>query len=198
MPESKFAGHFDRKAGTPAGFRALLWRLRAESSGASLVELAITLPFMVLLVAYTVDFGYFFLAAATIISSAHNGAQYSVQGYQSPAQSTLALGGPAGNGSSVAEEVQGDLVSLANSSTTTSIQVCSKANGISGNLTKCTSYGPTATAYTPAADPEAPTFFLQRVDVTYTVQPPVPLSFFSYSLLPTLAFHQQVSMRALD
>jgi hypothetical protein len=52
--------------------------------------------------------------------------------------------------------------------------------------------------FTPATDPEAPTFLLNRVDVTYTVQPPIPLSFFSYPLLPSMKFHRQVSMRAMD
>jgi len=36
------------------------------------------------------------------------------------------------------------------------------------------------------------------VDVTYTIHPPIPLSFFSYSLVPSLKFHRQVSMRVLD
>ena len=144
------------------------------------------------------DFGYFFIAAATITSAARNAAQYSVLGYQSPDQGTLPPAGPSSSGTSVAEEAIGDLTSLIDSGTTATIQVCSKSLGTTGNITKCGNYGPTATTYAPAQDPEAPHFYLQRVDVTYTVQPPIPMTFFKVSLLPTMVFHRQVSMRAMD
>ena len=177
--------------------RLLTSRLRSEG-GASLVELAAAMPIFMLLMAYAIDFGYFYLVAATITSSARNGAEYSVMGYEGPAQSSLAVPGPVSTTSSVAALAMADLASLANSSTTATIAVCSKANGMSGNTPKCNSYGPSATGYTPATDPEAPSFVLQRVDITYTIQPPVPLSFFKMSLLPNLIFHRQVSMRAMD
>ena len=119
-------------------------------------------------------------------------------GYQSPDQGPLPAAGPDSNGVSVAEEAVGDLTSLINSYTTATVEVCSKSLGVTGNLANCSSYGPTVTTYTPAKDPEAPRFVLQRVDVTYTVQPPVPMTFFSVSLLPTMQFHRQVSMRAMD
>jgi len=70
--------------------------------------------------------------------------------------------------------------------------------GTTGNLANCSSYGPAATTYVPAEDPEAPHFVLQRVDVTYTVQPPIPMTFFKVSLLPQMQFHRQVSMRAMN
>ena len=170
----------------------------ASESGQSLIELAICLPVLVLLMAYAVDLGYFFIAAANITSAARNGAQYSVMGYQGPAQSSLAPAGPVSTTTSVASLAMADMVSLLNSSTTTTVQVCSKSLGMSGSVPNCSSYGPTLTAQTPATDPEAPTFVLQRVDVTYTVEPPVPLSIFKVSLLPNLQFHRQVSMRAMD
>jgi hypothetical protein len=156
------------------------------------VELAVTLPVVALLLAYAVDFGYFFIATAAITSAARDATQYASSGYIAAGQETLP------GSSSVAAEVTADLVSLASSSTTTSVQVCSKAIGISGNVAQCSSLGPTAPSYTPSTDPEAPHFVLQRVDVTYTVQPPIPLTFFNISLLPTMQFHRQVSMRALD
>ena len=169
-----------------------------KDSGQSLLETAIFLPILVLLLAYAVDFGYFFIVAANLTSSARSAAVYSVQGLQSPTQSALPAAGPITTSTSVAALAVGDLGSLINSSTTTTVQVCSKSVGVTGNLTDCASYGPAGTTYTPAADPEAPTFLLNRVDVTYTVQPPIPLSFFSVSLLPTMKFHRQVSMRVLD
>jgi Flp pilus assembly protein TadG len=169
-----------------------------RDAGQSLLETAIFLPILILLVAYAVDFGYFFIVAANLTSSARTAAEYSIQGFVSPAQSALPAAGPIATNTSVAALAVGDLGSLTGSSSTTTVQVCSKSVGVTGNVTNCASYGPSGAAYTPAADPEAPTFLLNRVDVAYTVQPPIPLSFFSFSLLPTMKFHRQVSMRVLD
>lgn len=179
-----------RRIGNRSAFRG--------EGGQSLLETAIFLPVLVLLLAYAVDFGYFFVVVANLTSSARNAAEYSVQGFSSPAQTALPAAGPIATNTSVAALAVGDLSSLASSSTTTTVQVCSMVNGVSGNLTDCTSYGPAGATFTPVADPEAPMFYLNRVDVTYTVQPPIPLNFFSYSLLPSLNFHRQVSMRALN
>jgi hypothetical protein len=110
----------------------------------------------------------------------------------------LPIAGPITTNTSVAALAVGDLSSLAASSSTTTVEVCSKVLGTTSNVTNCSSYGPAGTVFTPATDPEAPTFLLNRVDVTYTVQPPIPLSFFSYPLLPSMKFHRQVSMRAMD
>lgn len=160
--------------------------------------MAVSLPVLVLLVGYAVDFGYFFLVAASVNSAARNGAEYSIQGYDTPGQSTLPPAGSFSTANSVAALAVGDLSSFLSSSTTTTVEVCSKALGMNGVIPNCASYGPAATPYVPAADPEAPAFTLQRVDVTYTVHPPIPMSFFSVSLLPQMQFHRQVSMRAMD
>lgn len=183
---------------TPAPPQSAAYRLVRQSSGQSLVEIAFMMPILVLLLAYVIDFGYFFIAAANITSAARNAAEYSVLGYQSPSGSTLPPAGPTTNNNTVAATALADLTSLLSSSTKTTVQVCSASNGMTGNLPNCTSYGPAGTSYTPIADPEAPTFILQRVDVTYTIQPPIPLTFFSVSFLPNLSFHRQVSMRAMD
>ena len=156
------------------------------------------LPLLVLLAAFAVDYGYFFIVAANLSSSSRNAVEYSVQGYESPGQSSLPAAGPMTSATSISALAVGDLSGLVSSSTTTAVQVCSKAVGVSGNVTQCASYGPSNTSYTPGTDPEAPRFLLNRVDVTYTVQPPIPLNIFSYTLLPSLNFHRQVSMRVLD
>lgn len=172
-----------------------------DTRGQSLVELAVMMPIFALLMCYAVDFGYFFLAAANIASSARIATQYSILGYQGPAQSGLANAGPVTDTTSVASLASAELASLVNSGTMTTIGVCTKALGMSTSntkLPKCSNYGVTGTTYTPVADPEAPRFVLQRVDITYTVQPPIPISFFGTSLLPSMSFHRQVSMRAMD
>ena len=169
-----------------------------DDSGQGLLETALFLPVLVLLAAFAVDFGYFFIVSANLSSSARSAAEYSVQGYDSPGQTSLPAAGPTSDVTSVSALAVGDLSGLAAAATTTTVEVCSKAVGVSNKVTDCSNYGPAQTAYTPAADPEAPTFLLNRVDVTYTVHPPIPLSIFSYTLVPSLTFHREVSMRALD
>ena len=176
-------------------------RLRGTSSGQSLVEVAVFLPFLVLCLAYAVDFGYFLIVSANLTSSARNAAEYSIQGYQTPGQTVLPAAGPGSTTTSVAWLALSDLAGLADSATQATVQVCSKSVGITNQVTNCSSYGPsvsTSTATAPQTDPEAPTFLLNRVDITYTVEPPIPLNFFSVSLLPTLSFHRFVSMRVMD
>jgi hypothetical protein len=169
-----------------------------DRSGQSLVEIALMMPLLLLLIGYAIDFGYFFIVAANITSAARNAAEYSVQGFQSPTRSALAVAGPLTNVASVSAGALGDIAGLVNASTLTTFQVCSRSLGISGLLANCSTYGAAGAVYVPAADPEAPTFILHRVDVTYTVQPPVPMSFFGISLLPSMQFHRQVSMRGMD
>jgi hypothetical protein len=171
------------------------------ASGQSLIEVALFLPLLVLGAAYAVDFGYFFIASANLTSSTRNAVEYSIQGYQSPGQTALPVAGPSSATASVAALALADLAGLANSSTQATVQVCSKSVGTSGNVTNCSSFGPAlsnSATTAPQTDPEAPTFLLNRVDVTYTVEPPIPLSFFTVSLLPTMAFHRFVSMRVMD
>ena len=156
------------------------------------------MPILILLIGYAVDFGYFFFVAANLTSAARNAAEYSIQGYQGPAQQSLPKAGPITSANSVSGAALGDMGGLLNAATIASVQVCTKSLGTNGNVPLCGTYGNTGTTYVPTTDPEAPRFYLQRVDVTYQVQPPVPLSFFGVSLLPQLKFHRQVSMRAMD
>lgn len=172
-------------------------RLLRSDSGQGLLETALFLPILVLVMAYAVDYGYFFLVAADLTSASRSAVVYSIQGYQAPAQMAIPVAGPIATATSVAALAVAD-VNLFHASTTTTVQVCSKSLGMSGNIPVCASYGPAAGSYVPATDPEAPTFVLQRVDVTYTVQPPVPISFFTVTLIGTMQFHRQVSMRMMD
>jgi Flp pilus assembly protein TadG len=170
-----------------------------SKDGGSLIEVAVFLPLVLLCAAYAVEFAYFFIISATLISSSRNAAQYSIQGYQSPGQISLPAAGPSSSVSSVAALAVGDLGSNAVSGA--SVNVCSKVVGVTGNATQCVSYGPSVSTNTSLAsqiDPEAPTFLLNRVDITYTVQPPIPLTFFNIQLVPTLAFHRYTSMRVMD
>jgi hypothetical protein len=80
---------------------------------------------------------------------------------------------------------------------TVSVQVCTNAKGVSSSgVALCDQFGPAYSFPTPATDPEAPVFVLNRVDVAYTVTPIIPGTAFSV-VLPNLQFHRHVSMRSL-
>lgn len=161
---------------------------------------------MVIVSLYSVDFGYFFIVAANLTSSSRSAAQFSIQGFQTPAEGALPTPGPPNTSGTVAALALADLGSLAKSATVTAVQVCSKSLGTSGDFVKCASYSyaggstpyTTTTSTDAQADPEAPTFYMNRVDVTYTVQPPIPLSVLGTSLLPSLNFHRFLVMRVED
>ncbi len=161
---------------------------------------------MTLLIIYSVDYGYFFIVAANLTSAARNATEFSIQGYQSPGQQSLPTAGPPNTADTVAALALADLGGLAKSTTVTTITVCSKGLGTSNDYTKCATYNykggstpyTTTTSTATEADPEAPTFYLNRVDVTYTVQPPIPISLFGLSLVPDTSFHRAVVMRAED
>ncbi len=169
--------------------------LVGSCAGGSLLEVALIMPFFILLMCYAVDYGYFCIAAASITSAAHNACEYSGAGFTAPGQATPP------SAATVEAEVESELTNYLNASTKTTIQVCSVANGVASNTAECTSSGPAGTTYTPGTDPEAPHFVLQRVDVTYTLVPPIQLPQimqFTGAGLGVAQLHRQVSMRAVN
>ena len=173
-------------------------RIFRSTRGQSLIEVALFLPIFTILVCYAVDFGYFFLAATTITSAARDAAQYAIQGPQSPAQGAVPPAGPDTASGTVANLAIASM-GLPNAATVTSVQVCS--NGVTGspaanNVAKCKTWGANAgLVYSAHTDPESPTFQLNRVDVTYTVTPPVPMP---SAAMPSMVFHRMVEMRAIQ
>jgi Flp pilus assembly protein TadG len=174
-------------------FTYALHRAYRGQDGQSLIEIALMIPIFTILVCYAVDFGFFFMVATSLNSAARNAAEYSIQGTSSPAQAAepsatvvanLALAG----------------IGLSGASTSTvSVRVCSNAVGVnaSNNTTQCATptTGAGAVSDTPDIDPESPKFQLNRVDVVYTVTPPVPIP---VSIFPTRTFHRMVEMRAMQ
>ncbi len=166
--------------------------LRGEE-GQSLIELALIIPIFTILVCYAVDFGFFFLVTTSLNSAARNAIEYAIQGTSSPAQS-------APPGAAVVSSLAIASIGLSTASTSTvSVRICSSSVGVntSNNTAQCltTSSGSGAVSGTPDIDPESPSFQLNRVDVVYTVTPPVPIP---VSILPTLKFHRMVEMRAMQ
>jgi hypothetical protein len=188
------------------------------SSGQALVETAIILPVVMLLVLNVVNFGFFFVVALNLAASPRSGVEYSILGFQTPGSLTLPAAGPPSTVTAVSHLSQQDLTGAIFSPTSASIQVCSSTVGLtaaSPPAAKCVSCSGITCGTSgigspaPDADPESPTFVLDRVDVDYTFSPPIPGTPFGLALLPlsvcsssggvvTCDFHRQVSMREMN
>ena len=163
------------------------------------------MPVLVLMLCFAIDIGYFFIVAANLVSSSRNAVLYSGQGFVSPGQQQLPSAGTSGSLSDtagVAGLAGGDLSGLANMTSKTFVQVCSKAIGITqtsnGYTTNCSTFPSGSLSFTPDQDPESNNGLLtQRVDVVYTVSPPIPLDFFTFTM-PSLTLHWKAEMRAID
>ena len=170
-----------------------------------MIETALVLPILILMLCFAIDIGYFFIVAANLASASRNAALYSAQGFVSTGQSQLPSAGTSGaltDTAGVAGLAAGDLAGLANMMTKTSVQVCSNKIGITqtsnGYITNCNTYPSGSLNFTPDQDPASSYGMLtQRVDVVYTVSPPIPVDFFVFSM-PPLTVHWQAEMRALD
>jgi Flp pilus assembly protein TadG len=187
----------NRKRPAPSAQRGEGFWLKQQAQ--SLIEVALFVPVFTLLVCYAVDLGYFYLVAASLSGSARNAAIYSIQGIGATAGSKLPAGGPISTTTSVAALAAGDLSTFINASTTTSVYVCSNSIVTSTHSSRCDSYGATTLSYAADSDPESSLFQLNRVDVVYTVSPPIPLGFAGTSLniIPT-SFHRTVEMRSIN
>jgi Flp pilus assembly protein TadG len=167
-----------------------LWPLGEE--GQSLIELALIVPIFTILVCYAVDLGFFFLVATSLNSAARNAMESAIQGTSSPAQAAVP------SAAAVSSLAIASIGLSSASTATVSVRICSSAVGTnaSGNTAQCAtpSTGAGAVTGTPDTDPESPQFQLNRVDVIYTVTPPVPIP---VSIVPTLTFHRMVELRRM-
>ncbi|MGB8888596.1 MAG: TadE family protein [Candidatus Korobacteraceae bacterium] len=178
---------------------------RKNSYGSSLIETALVMPILILMLCFAIDIGYFFIVAANLVSSSRNAVLYSGQGFVSPAQQQLPSAGTAGSladTAGVAGLAGGDLSGLTAMTTKTSVEVCSKKIGTTqtsnGYITNCSTFPSGTLRFTPDQDPESANGMLaQRVDVVYTVAPPIPVNFFTFTM-PALTVHWQAEMRAVD
>jgi Flp pilus assembly protein TadG len=164
-----------------------------RSDGQSLIEVALMLPLFTIMICYAVDFGYCFIVATALSSASRNSVEYAIQGASSPAQAA-----PPGAGAVSTLAIAG--IGLADTSTgTVSVRVCSRSVGVTmpSNIAQCTTPSSGAGAITGLADvdPESPTFQLNRVDVSYTVTPIIPIP---ASIFPATTFHRMVEMRSMQ
>jgi hypothetical protein len=192
---------------------------RRSERGQSLIETALILPVLLLLTFNAINFGYFFFVAVNLAAAPRSGVQYSILGWSTPSQLTQAQAGPASPPCPTAVTnpslyvctlTYHDMAGVLSSYSNATVQVCSSTVGVLNPGTNtmrsdCIKYGSAAATYTPAPDPEAPLFILDRVDVVYTLTPiipafqlPTPGGPISLSLLPSLTMHRQVSMREMN
>jgi hypothetical protein len=169
------------------------------------VETAIVMPILVLMLCFAIDAGYFFIVAANLASSSRNAVLYSGQGFVSPSQQLLPSAGTSGSlvdTAGAAGLAAGDLSGLVSVASKTNVQVCSKKIGVTktanGYVTNCSTFPSGSLSFTPDQDPESNNGMLtQRVDVVYTVSPPIPVDFFTFTM-PSLSLHWKAEMRAVD
>ncbi|GAC1445510.1 MAG: hypothetical protein NVSMB52_06820 [Chloroflexota bacterium] len=151
------------------------------------------MPVFTLLVCYSIDFGYFYLVAASLSSSARNAVEYSVQGFSATAGGKLPAAGPISTSTSVAALAVGDMSSFVNASV--AVYVCT--NSLTGSP-PCASYNSAPTPTGKHTDPESALFQINRVDVYYTITPPITLGGLIPANIVPSTFHRAVEMRALN
>lgn len=166
-------------------FRNFLAGLSAQSSprsGQALLEYALVLPLIFLLAVNAINFGGFLFGWITVAGAARSGAQYMVM-------STASVGSvTAPTTTQISSLITSDVTSLLNKSSI-AVSTCKNATASSNACTTLT-------------DPEAPSYTLAALDVTYTYNPFIPLFSFPRlnisATLPSGTIHRKVVMRMLQ
>jgi Flp pilus assembly protein TadG len=155
---------------------------RPHRSGQSLIEFALIVPIVFILAVNAVNLTGFIFAWITVAAAARSGAEYMIMSSASPGSPTAAT--------------------LAQIKTQVTADVASLMNRSSLLVAICTNATTAANGCTTLFDPEAPTYTLATVDVTYTYNPYIPL--FSFpglgisATLPSATVHRKAVMRMLQ
>jgi hypothetical protein len=193
------------------------------SRGQSLVETALVLPLLLLIVLNVVNFGYFFWVTLNLTAASRTATLYAIMGSSTPVAAQLPPPGSPTNVQSVSYLTVQDMTGPLAAPSTASVQICSPINinslnsGVNNpgtvsqksNCVTCTgsSCGSVNTGSpAPSADPEAPNFVLNRVDIVYTFQPLIPGTPFNLALRAaamcnatgTCTFARHAEMRSMN
>jgi Flp pilus assembly protein TadG len=181
-----------------------MWRKRLRGQlkspgeeGQSLLETAFSMPLLLGIAFNLINVGYFWFMLLSVSTAPRQGAQYATQG--GAAGTASAAPGTA----AISNLVYDNLTKAIHGATTSNaaVRVCTSAKGVSGTganqVAACDTFGPAFSYSAIAADPEAPLFVLDRVDVEYTVTPVIPGSAFNVVLPSNLKFARHISMRSL-
>ena len=154
----------------------------SRGKGQALVEFALLVPLVFLLAVNAVNFGGFLFAWITVANAARSGADYM-------SMSSASVGAPAA-------------ATLAQITTLVTNDVSSLMNRSSIAVAICTNNTTAANGCTTFFDPEAPTYTLATVDVTYTYKPYIPLFSFPKlgisATLPSSTIHRKAVVRMLQ
>src|SRR5215472_3883861 len=162
-------------------------RPRADE-GQSLLETAFAMPLLLGIAFNMINIGYFWYMILTLSAAPRMGVQYATQGGQSI--QTITAPGTTAISNLVYENMTN---AVANATTSNvSVQVCTSAKGVnsSTHVALCDTFGPSVTYSTTSADPEAPFFVLDKVEVAYTVTPVIQGAAFNIVLPSSLSFHR--------
>jgi Flp pilus assembly protein TadG len=177
----------------------LRWLIRPRGceEAQSLVETAIAMPLLLGLAFNIINFGYFWFMVLSLAAAPRMGAEYSTQGGDAISLAS------APSTTLVSTLVYDNITKTIRGATTTNtaVRVCSatSAAGVNSStgIAGCDSFGASFSFPANTADPEAPTFVLNRVDVEYTVKPIISGAAFNVILPANLNFQRHVSMRSL-
>ena len=173
--------------------RRLLLR-ENNDDGQSLLETAVAMPLLLAVGFNIINLSYFWFMILTMTAAPRMGVQFSAQGGQAISSSS------APSATQVSDLVYENMTNAVHGATNsnTAVRVCSKTVGVTqAGVAQCQSFGPAFSFSAVAADPEEPSFVLNRVDIEYTVTPLIPGSAFAVFLPANLQFKRQVSMRSL-
>lgn len=170
---------------TAPAFNRFFERLR-KNQGQALIEYILVLPMIFLLLVNVVNFGGFFYAFITVANAARAAGDYAIMGGVTPASDHIALP----SASDITAQITTDIASLPNHSSL-SVSVC-QSGGTDAPTGACTSL----------ADPEAASYVLTSIDVTYTYVPFIPLFSFPnlnvYATIPPTTIHRRAVMRIMQ
>lgn len=158
--------------------------LLRNNRGQSLLETALIMPLLIWIVLNVVNLAYFFLVGINLSGTSRTATLYSIMGGATPAAgATLPSPGGPSNLLSITYLAYQDMTGALWSPTAATVQVCSPVLGINAtgtgtvnqvpNCQQCTNSGcnsVSGASISPSLDkdPEAPTFVLNQVAITYT------------------------------
>ena len=158
-----------------------------RNQGQALIEYILVLPLVFLLIVNVINFGGFFYAFVAVANAARAGADYAIMGGATVA-STHLLQTP--SASQITDLIKTDMAALPNNASL-SVSVC-QSGGTTTPTGVCTSL----------ADPEAASYVLTSIDVTYTYQPFIPLFSFPNlhinATIPPTTIHRRAVMRVMQ
>jgi Flp pilus assembly protein TadG len=183
MRHQPSAASAEQTAGASAEKAAAASAVRTEGrAGQALVEFALIAPLVFLLAVNAVNFGGFIFAWITLAGATRDGAEYMIMSSASPGSPSAPTSGQ------ITTLVTSDVTSLLNRASIT--------------VSTCTNGTAAANGCTALFDPEAPSYTLATLDVTYTYQPFIPLFSFPKlgisATLPSTTIHRKAVMRMLQ